>query len=207
MTTILSRNEIRAEVEKAIRGVGVSWGMAKDGGVMAAWMAGHDLPFLGALNHCLEVLNETHGLPDHNAIDCVASYQAIALAEYVAAAKTSWSGRVLMPRALVAGMGIVAEEQDICFTLTVSGQVVAAADRHHVWLNKKGIASGVFDVVLSAGEVKHEGLARLPWAEQIAHEAKTGCWQKVGKFASRTYVPETEEKRQAGAGAGDIDNT
>ena len=63
MTIILSQNEIRAEAEKAFRGVGIDWGMAKDGGVIAAWMAAHNLPFLGALNRCLEGLDDDDNNP------------------------------------------------------------------------------------------------------------------------------------------------
>ena len=234
MTIILSQNEIRAEAEKALRGVGVDWGMAKDGGVMAALMAAHDLPFLGALNHCLDNLaldnlagdNLDHHKPAHStapnkaapiqlapiqlidfqADQCIAPFQAMARAEYIAATQKDWSGQVFMPRFLIPGLAIVAQEQACAFTLLIDGTVKAVADHRQIWLGVDAIPNGWHDVQIlsSAGDLS--GLEPCLHSEQIAHQAPLNCWQKLGQYSSRTYVPETEEKRRAGAGAGDIDN-
>ena len=210
MTITLSQNEIRAEAEKAFRGVGVEWGMAKDGGVIASWMAAHNLPFLGALNHCLEMLDEnlTKGQFDGAApiASCIAPFEAIARAEYIAAMNTAWAGAVLMPRFLLAGLGIVAQEQGQAFTLKIDGKIAMVAEENQIWVAADGIASGIVAVEIYPHAESVNGLIPCPWAEQIAHQASASCWKTLGQYASRTYVPETEEKRAAGAGAGDIDN-
>ena len=208
MTITLSQNEIRAESEKALRGVGVDWGMAKDGGVLAAWMAAHDLPFIGALNRCLEGLDDApdQDCPAEDRPDCIAPFEAIARAELIAAVKTPWSGHVLMPRFLVPGLAIVAQEQHQGFTLKIDGNIVAVADHDHVWITPDGIAGGIAWVDILPDAETSADLVLCPWSDQIAHQASASCWQKLGQYASRTYVPETEEKRRAGAGAGDIDN-
>ena len=213
MTITLSQNEIRAESEKALRGVGVDWGMAKDGGVLAAWMAAHDLPFMGALNRCLEGLDDApdqdrpaEDRPAEDRPDCIAPFEAIARAELIAAVKTPWSGHVLMPRFLVPGLAIVAQEQHQGFTLKIDGNIVAVADHDHVWITPDGIAGGIAWVDILPDAETSADLVLCPWSDQIAHQASASCWQKLGQYASRTYVPETEEKRRAGAGAGDIDN-
>ena len=215
MAITLSQNEIRAESEKAFRGVGIDWGMAKDGGVIAAWMAAHNLPFLGMLNRCLEGLDGDDTLakkradcpaPDCPELECTAPFEAIARAEYIAAVKTPWSGQVLMPRFLLAGLGIVAQEQHQGFTLMVDGKISAVINHDQVWVTPDGIAGGVAWVEILPHAADPTGLILCPWSDQIAHQASASCWKKLGQYASRTYVPETEEKRAAGAGAGDIDN-
>ena len=207
MTITLSQNEIRAEAEKAFRGVGVDWGMAKDGGVIAAWMAAHDLPFLGMLTHCLELIDgPDDDQPDCPEPDCNAPFEAITRAEYIAALQAPWSGQVLMPRFLLAGLGIVAQEQRQAFTLMVDGKILAVIDHSQVWISPDGIAGGIAEVEILPHADDQTGLVLCPWAKQIAHQASASCWKKLGQYASRTYVPETEEKRAAGAGAGDIDN-
>ena len=206
MTIILSQNEIRAEAEKAFRGVGIDWGMAKDGGVIAAWMAAHNLPFLGVLNRCLEGLDGDDNNFAADRPDCIAPFEAIARAEFIAAVKTPWSGHVLMPRFLVAGLGIVAQEQQQAFTVMVGGKPAAVIDHDQVWITPDGVGAGIAWVEILPHAADQTGLILCPWSDQIAHQASASCWQKLGQYASRTYVPETEEKRAAGAGAGDIDN-
>ena len=212
MTITLSRNEIRAEVEKALRGVGMDWGVAKDGGVMAAWMAAHNLAFLGGLNRCLEALDDTpDDAPACPGVDCIAPVAAITLAECVAATQTPWTGRVMMPRFLLAGIGIVAGEQGQVFHMMIEGRVLARADHNQLWVHPEGVSSADAVVTVSPGwgDEAEDGadLVVCPWAEAIAHTASPACWRTLGQYAYRTYVPETEEKRRAGAGAGDIDNS
>lgn len=198
MTITLSQNEIRAEAEKAFRGVGIEWGMAKDGGVIASWMAAHKLPFLGALNHCLEILDEnlTEGQSDGAArmVSCIAPFEAIARAEYIAAMNTAWAGEVLMPRFLLAGLGIVAQEQGQAFTLKINGKIAMVAEQNQLWVTADGIASGVVMVEIyphaeGIEEAGKRGLIPCQWAEQITYKASASCWKKLGQYASRTYVP------------------
>ena len=111
-----------------------------------------------------------------------------------------------MPRFLVAGLGIVAQEQHQAFTVMVDGKPAAVIDHDQVWITPDGVGGGIARVEISPHSADQTGLILCPWSDQIAHQASASCWQKLGQYASRTYVPETEEKRAAGAGAGDIDN-
>jgi len=202
MTIALSRNEIRAETEKAIRGIGKTWGQAKDGGAMATWLAAHDLPFLGSLTASLERLDNAAA----SRVDCEAALDGITLAEMVAATGRAWWGKTSKPRFLIAGMAIVASEQGCALTLKVGGQVVAVADHQDVWMSSHEPAKDVVEVTLMPSGDDIAGLRACPWSALTAHQAPAKCWAKLSAYAHRTYVPETEEKRRAGAGAGDIDN-
>jgi hypothetical protein len=205
VTVLLSRSEIKSVVEKAIRGVGLDWGRAKDGGVMAAWLAGHDQVFLGSLLRCLDYLdngNADSGDMKFGPID------SLLLAEHVIDSDQSWTGVVMAPRYLIAAMGLLAEEQRSALTLFDGDAVVAIADQGQVCLNS-GIKHGDAEVTLSSGvavKIKPNFTA-LNWSEQTAHEVSAECWARLGKLAWRVYVEETEEKRRSGAGAGDIDNS
>ncbi len=202
MTITLSRNEIRAETEKAIRGIGKTWGQAKDGGAMATWLAAHDLPFLGALTASLERLDNAGA----STLDFEAALDGITLAEMVAATGREWSGKTSKPRFLIAGMAIVASEQGCAMTLKAGGQVVAVADHHDVWMSSHESAEDEVEVTLTPSRDDIAALQPCPWSALTAHQAPYKCWAKLSAYAYRTYVPETEEKRRAGAGAGDIDN-
>jgi len=210
MTIILSRNEIRAETEKAIRGVGKTWGQAKDGGAMATWLAAHDVPFLGALTACLDRMDDGDDGGASSA-DCEAVIDGITLAEMVAGTGRAWSGTASKPRFLMAGMAIVASEQGCALTLKKGDQILAVANNGDVWMAGHDLTKDEADVTLSPGHDDAETLmpsALMPcrWSARTAHEVPAGCWAKLSAYAYRTYVPETEEKRRAGAGAGDIDN-
>ena len=203
MTVQLSRNEIRAEVEKAIRGAGFDWGRAKDGGMMAAYLAGHGLPFLGSVTRCLDLAGD-NSAPEGSLL---APINAMLVAEYVASTGTDWSSHVTALRFLAAGMGIVAAEQDQQLSLRDDDGVLAYADKRELYLRADGFNGGDRAVTLAAGALPHDQLTLCPWRAQTSVDASQDCWAKLGGYAFRTYVKETEEKRRAGAGAGDIDNS
>jgi hypothetical protein len=49
-----SLNELEAETKKAIRGAGLSWGLAEDGSKAVRWLAAHGVDPLPALRDVLE---------------------------------------------------------------------------------------------------------------------------------------------------------
>lgn len=202
MTVMLSRSEIKSEVEKAIRGVGFDWGRAKDAGVMAAWLATHDQVFLGSLLRGLDhVVN-------HDDDIVFAPVNAMMLTEYVLAADQDWSGHIMGIRFVIAAMGIVSEEQNAVLSLSEEHGLIAYAEHGEVWINPILEASDR-DVTLStsAQDYSKQSLQKLSCSEHTAHEVSLSCWQRLGIHAHQVYVKETEEKRRSGAGAGDIDNT
>ena len=215
MTVQLSRSEIKSEVEKAIRGAGFEWGRAKDGGVMAAWLAAHDQVFLGALLRGLDIVSTQHE-DDDNTVSgpqsIFAPTDAMMLAEYVLASNTPWTGAVIGVRFMLAGMGIVTGEQKVSLSLHDDTGLIAYAQDGEIWVSHNWTAQ---DRVLTLKPVQAisrdddmlNGLDAVAWSAQTAHEASQSCWQRLGLLAHKVYVKETEEKRRSGAGAGDIDNS
>lgn len=198
----LSRNEIRAEVEKAIRGAGANWGQAKDGGVMAAYLAGHNLPFLGTVTRCLDLYD---GAGDGDTL--LAPLNGVMVAEYVAATGQPFSGAVTAIRFLVAAMGIVADEHRAALCLDDADGRLAYAEGGALYLRPGGLDGGDRHLRLTAATSPEGQLELCRWSEETAVTASRECWRKLGGYAFKTYVKETEEKRRAGAGAGDIDNS
>ena len=50
-------------------------------------------------------------------------------------------------------------------------------------------------------------LKSLERNEGMSDLVSKSCWSRLNTLAFRVYVPETEQKRRSGAGAGDIDNS
>lgn len=214
----LSRNEIRAECEKALRGAGLPWGLARDGGIMASWLGGMGLPFLGAINRAAEtVLRHGECAGDINAISRAAGpvpapAYGLVLAEQVAAAGTSWTGGVIAPRYLLASIAILAREQGIGLKISSRGTLMAWAVADQIHARKEGWQDGEYtleriDAEGSSQERFPPDLTRLGAYPDMTATVPDACWRQLGLYAKETYVPETEEKRARGAGAGNIDNS
>lgn len=203
MTLLLSRSEIKSETEKALRGAGIDWGRAKDGGIMAAWLAAHDQDFLGTLLHALEYIPAP---PTDSAI--CAPTDGMILAESLLATDQDWSGHIIGPRFMIAAMGIVTSEQNGGITLRDKTSIFAYAHQGDIWVAK--IFEG-HDALLTLSTTpasdSDKNFQKLGPSKEAAYKAPLADWQRLGVYAHRVYVKETEEKRRAGAGAGDIDNS
>jgi len=214
----LSRNEIRAECEKALRGAGLPWGLARDGGMMAAWLGGMGLPFLGALNRVAETgIRLRQGADDINSISLAAApvpapAYGLVLAEQVAATGISWTGGVIAPRYLLAGIAILAKEQGIGFEISSRGRLMARAAAGQFHARAEGWEDGEYtlariNAAASPHKNSHSDMARLGPNPDMTATVPKACWRQLGLYAKETYVPETDEKRARGAGAGNIDNS
>jgi hypothetical protein len=202
----LSCNEIRAEVEKAIRGGGGYWGQAKDGGVMAAYLAAHDLPFLDAALRGLDAFGAAR---KKNGGVMLAMLDGMMVAEYTAATSRTWSGEAVALPFLLAAMGIVACESHIALCLRNNQyEILAYADSDSLYLGED--TDDQF-VTLQAETVPACGLSSdlrpCHWSVHTVINVSGEGWQHLGQYAAKIYVKETEEKRRGGAGAGDIDNS
>ena len=204
MTLNLSRSEIKSEVEKAVRGHGVDWGRAKDAGVMAVWLAVHNQPFLGSLLRALDEAQDT--IPVDNDMKCGPT-DGVLLSEYVLATGQAWSGAVFGARYLMAGMGLVTQEQQSSLVLYDHDGVICTADKGKVYI-REALTFSYAELRLCSGplDAAQEHLEMLDISSEVAHSVSQTCWNRLNALAWKVYVPETEEKRRAGAGAGDIDN-
>ncbi len=177
----LSQNEVSSTVEKALRGVGIDHGRAKDGGAIAAKMAAFDRPFIDGLKRAIEAIDQGQD-NDKNALSALSD--GLILAEYAAA--RGWQGQLLFPQFMLAAAAILAEEQGI--GLNVGGLDILTRDE--------------MQITLTPDEAEKPKLA-----QNKNIEVPVKCWQEIEAYAARVYVKETEEKKNSGAGAGDIDNS
>lgn len=212
----LSRNEIRAECEKALRGTGLPWGIARDGGMMASWLGGMGLPFLGGINRAVETIAQDQGSGRDPvsvvSAPLVAPAFGLVMAEQVAATGNSWTGRVLAPRYLLAGAAILAREQGVRLAILSGGKLKAVVDRDQACAEAEGWQDDAFTLepignVSDLPQEERRDLTLLTAFSDIPASVPEDCWHRLGTYAKETYVPETEEKRARGAGAGNIDNS
>ena len=200
----LSYNETKSEIEKALRGTGIDWGRAKDGAILATWLAGHGLPFLDDILNSLAILDDN---PEYK----TAVINGLLWAEHGATLKDDWQLRCHYPMYLLAGMGIVASEQGVTLSLWSAMRrdvLLAVADNDDVWVNQQHLNEGS-ELILSTRYPSHipKDCVKLSPRQEKAPQVSYDLWRKIGIYAQRCYVEETEEKRLAGAGAGDIDNS
>ncbi len=181
MMISLSQNEISGTVEKALRGAGIDHGRAKDGGAIAAKMASFGRSFIEDLKGALAAIDKGQD-NDKNALSALSD--GLILAEY--AAIKGWQGQVLFPQFMLAAAAILAEEQGI-------------------GLNIEGLENLSGDKMLITLTPDEAAQSKLAQNQNIEIPAK--CWQEIETYAARVYVKETEEKKNSGAGAGDIDNS
>ena len=204
-SVFLSRSEVKSEVEKAIRGSGFEWGPSKDAGIMAAWLAAHDQFFLGTILRVIDQFDQAENIDDDVKLGPT---DAMVLAEYVTANGETWSGYVIGLRFLIAGMGIVSKEQHSSLILSIDDKVCAYAEGDDVYIDREiTTADAHIDLIQKKFLDIPKALEPLKWSDQTAHPASESCWRRLNKLAWRVYVPETEQKRRSGAGAGDIDNS
>ncbi|QYX55849.1 DUF3726 domain-containing protein [Roseovarius sp. SCSIO 43702] len=211
-----SLNEVEGLSRRATRGAGLSWGLAEDAGRAIRWICAMGLPGADAL---ARVLTEIDG----------AEYERIAPRDL----GPEWRapGERLCP--LVAGAalcdmaGTLAEGAgislfDVPQPLLLYPYLAAASDmtgcalrlswedtvltRHaRVTYLQSDAPDAAFAARVDVARAPGEPLgrpARRAWRGDIS----TDTARILGDFARRTYAPETDARRMAGAGAGLTDN-
>jgi hypothetical protein len=214
---MLSLNEIEAETRKAVRGAGLPWGMAEEGGKAVRWLAGQGIDATAALADILD-RHENGSL-------------GVAIARGA-------DGRWIAPRGALCPLTLGATICDHAFLLAegtplaagavarpllllpfaaraarIAGRSISlVAGRQQVNFSRGGESAGppVFADIAEAAAVtceifpsdivglQREGVGR-PHLDPVS-------WRTIGTYAFRTYVPASEHSRRHGAGAGLIDN-
>ena len=209
----ISQNEVAATTVKACRGIGLEWGLAQDAGHMARYLAACDAPFLGSLLRVAEMIDGSDMAPLDDARhgrQLLAPFCGLAMIEWIAATGTPWQGQVIAPRYLLAGLAMFTASTEMPFALSgdkgleclaAGGRVVApSAVTPQIWADQQ-----ISITPMAIGEAGDTLLLSAP-RPGAAVAVSDACWQRLMDYAYRTYVPENERSRAAGAGAGDIDN-
>jgi hypothetical protein len=215
---LCSLNEIEAELRKAARGSGLSWGLAEEAGKAGRWLEMHGiecLPIFAAL------FEQNDGRP----------YDEIAIVQ----AEGCWraSGGTLCP--LIAGAALVDRAAEIAGGRTVElatiawpvllapfAAAVATVTQTSIQLDWPGMRFTFADGCVRREATRdvttitwaaHVSCGRLAGAAQgtvmrpkIAGAAvEESVWARLEAFVERTYVPASDESRLKGAGAGLLD--
>ena len=209
----ISQNEVAATTVKACRGIGLEWGLAQDAGHMARYLAACDAPFLGSLLRVAEMIDGGDTAPLDEARhgrQLLAPFCGLAITEWIAATGTYWQGQVVAPRYLLASLAMFTASSEMQFALSgdqgleclAGGGRVAASTA----VTPQMLADQQISITPMAEGEAGDTLLLMQPRPGSAVAVSEACWQRLLAYAHRTYVPENEHSRAAGAGAGDIDN-
>jgi hypothetical protein len=212
-----SLNELEAESRKAMRGAGLSWGMAEDGGKAARWLAAHGVDPLPALSDVLE-RHDRQSVTSRFTLTQTGRWQAdapicpITLGVTLCddadrlAAHACVAGPVARPLLLAPFVAAAARILRRPLQFDVGGTQIV--------LNERGDPSRDLSTidVSDAHEIRCGVASGWPVESQVRPASTHGIatdpesWARLAAYVQRTYVPASERSRREGAGAGLIDN-
>lgn len=202
-----SLNEIEVSCRKAAVGAGIPVGLGEDIGKAAAWLSARGFDGAGAAVNSIKAgMRLAAGEIGTDVVTFNAARAAIdgPTAMDFLLAKVAPSvvlTDVDAPLLIIGLAGVAAAESDVCIDVEVDGV-------HHVALVPDGLASVIGSEI--------GGSLRLSLTNRVAKavdnpstsgiEVSKDAWDLISELAQKTYVPETEASRLAGAGAGLTDN-
>jgi len=210
-----SLNEIEGLARKATRGAGLSWGLAEDAGRATRWLCAMGLP--GA-DELASVLTEIDGVayteiapqslgnpwraPGGTLCPLVAGACLTDMAGALADGEPITLGRTAHPLLLYPYLAAAADMTGTSLALEWDGTTITRADATS-FLDSDGPDTEVAEKVRAGIAGAPTGRpARRAWRGEISADTA----QILQGLAHRTYAPETEQSRLAGAGAGLTDN-
>jgi hypothetical protein len=213
-----SLNELEAETKKAIRGAGLSWGLAEEGGKAVRWLAAHSVDPLPALADVLERHDRHEQIASAFDLTKTGRWQAdapicpiklgVTLCDHADRLETSAfvAGPVARPLLLAPFVATAARILGRPLQLETDGRKIT--------LDERGDPSGNLPMLdtSDAVEIRCAMIADRPSTSPVktasTHGTETDArsWQRIACFVHRTYVPASEHSRREGAGAGLIDN-
>jgi hypothetical protein len=213
-----SLNELEAETRKAIRGAGLSWGLAEDGSKAVRWLAAHGIDPLPALSDVLARHDrgeritskfkptETGGWTADTPICPIMLGVTLCDDADRLTANGFVAGPVARPLLLAPFVAAAARILGHPLRFDVGGTQLV--------LNERGDPSGDLSKldVSDAAEICCAVIPdRLPVSQVRAAstdgiETDPESWARLVAYVQRTYVPASERSRREGAGAGLIDN-
>lgn len=219
MTLHCSLNEIEATARKAARGAGYDWGLAEEAGKAARWLSARGLPGVGPL---LAILQRNDGRPYrdlrpriegdawHPSTDRLCPLVAgAALSDRFEALAAGRRIRLLSashPILLLPFLGRACTATGVPVALSWPGMKILirkdgpCLDGHDEALEPPDPVCAIVAPAQAAADLP----PRAVCLQGVAQDART--WRRLEAFAARTYVPDSEESRLTGAGAGLSDN-
>lgn len=221
MSMQCSLNEVQTLSYKAARGAGLPWGVAQEAGSAARWLESRRVSGLSALALSLEALDGREveafqpvvaaGFWQSRGSRLSGLLAGIALADRCGA-DTVTLNAVVAPVLLVPFAAAIASvrqvtfsldvETDPPFALRVNGDSVSAEARALADLAEARAVTLTAGTPTS-GPSKPLTAACKPVDGNVAID--DDVWRILDGFARRTYVPESDESRARGAGAGEND--
>jgi hypothetical protein len=215
---IWSLNELESEARKAIRGAGLPWGLAEEGGKAVRWLAAHGVDPLPALADVLE----RHDRGERIASACRITENGRRTADAplcpITLGATLCDGAdQLAATAFIAGP--VARPLLLAPFVAAAARILGrplqlAADGRKIMLDQRGDPSGELSMLDAPDAVElrcatiADRAAMPPVNVASTHGIETHApsWARLTSYVQRTYVPASERSRREGAGAGLIDN-
>ena len=213
-----SLNEIQTMVLKAARGAGLPWGLAEEAASAARWLAARDLPGLASLAALLERIGSTGDTSLMPVTDAdrwksdggwlPGLHAGVAFLDLAGEIEEEGSltlenvAEPLLFLPFAAAASLVCERPLAvswpgCEKMVSAGDIVGAVPIAQ-------LASHAAEVEVRV--INAPPLSPAPKPEAMSVEIDDHVWARLNAFAKRTYVPESEESRARGAGAGGIDN-
>jgi hypothetical protein len=195
----LSLNEIYSETYKAMRSLGIDWGIAKDCAVLTRWLAFHDQYFLGSILKTADMYKNKKislSIKENNFKKPLSTNLiGMLLVEYIAAKKIVWEGYLYNPKFILAAMNIISIEQKINMELKDKNNKVIAftnSKKLYAEIKELQISNGYFFLSIKIkNEVNNLDQILTTSLKNTSYVNKK-CWDKLKAMAFETYVPESK---------------
>ncbi|HWV42257.1 DUF3726 domain-containing protein [Pseudorhodoplanes sp.] len=211
-----SLNELEAETRKALRGAGLPWGLAEEGGKAVRWLAAHGVDPVPALSDILERHDRGEGVTTRFAEangrwHATAPICPITLGAALCdnadrlSAVDFVAGPIARPLLIAPFAAFAARILGRSLRLSTGDLQIAFDERGDPAGDLSAIdVSDVSDIHVRLNDVAAGAGARAASTRGIA--IAEGAWARVAPYVQRTYVPASELSRRHGAGAGLLDN-
>ncbi len=213
-----SLNEIEAETRKAIRGVGLSWGLSEEGSKAVRWLAAHGVDPLPALSDVLDRHDAGANIVSTFALIETGRWQGEApicpitlgatLCDYAdwLAADVRVAGPVARPLLLVPFVATAARILNNPVRLNVDGTTIILSERGDPFCDLSALDASDASEIRCATIGDRVPVSGSKPASTRGVETDPKSWARIASYVHRTYVPASERSRREGAGAGLIDN-
>ena len=202
----VSSNQIYSETYKALRSLGIDWGIAKDSANLCKWLAIHNQFFLGSIlkttdlyksgNISTSVNDNTYDKPLSSAL------MGMVLVEYVASKNKTWEGYLNSPKFMVAAMALISHEQKSYLELSDENHnIIAVTDKEKLYVDLNNLSNKNKYYFLNVTQKnKNYNISELnSYDMSFTTKVNKICWEKLKSMAFDTYVPESDASK-SGAG-------